>query len=86
MNFAIFQKTLIIELLWMTAPADSSFPTRLLFFDQTFLFSLSIINNSNYGSLFRKGIKMKLFYFLQRFIQGIPEKLDPEPGASTGGT
>ena len=28
-----------------------------------------IIDNCNYGSVFRKGIKIKIFYFLQKFIE-----------------
>ena len=58
----------------MTAPADSSVPTKVLFTDHFFsffpsFFSPFIINICNYESLFKKGIKLKIFYFLQQFIQ-----------------
>ena len=50
----------------MTAPADSSVPTKVLSTDHLFSFFLHffpfIIDNCNYGSLFRKGIKMKTFF------------------------
>ena len=48
----------------MTTPADSSVPTKVLSIDHSFLvlplFFLFIIDNDNYGSLFRNGIKMKI--------------------------
>ena len=55
----------------MTAPADFSVPIKILSIDETvFIFSFMfflpfIIDNCNYGNLFRKAIKVKIFYFLQ---------------------
>ena len=51
----------------MTATADSSVPTKVLSIDHTlfafsFIFFL-IIDNSDYGSVFRKLIKMSFFLF-----------------------
>ena len=66
-NFAkIFQKALFTEHLRMTATADSFFPTKVLSIDHTFVcfflnFFLFIIDNCQYGSLLRKGIKMNIF-------------------------
>ena len=49
----------------MTAPADSFFPTKVLSIHQFFCFFLRffpfIIDNYNCESLFRKGIRMKIF-------------------------
>ena len=50
----------------MTAPADSLIPTKVLSIDHTlsvfsFIIFRFIIDNCNYGSLFRKCIKMKIF-------------------------
>ena len=49
----------------MTAPADSFFPTKVLSIHQFFCFFLRffsfIIDNCNCESLFRKGIRMKIF-------------------------
>ena len=53
----------------MIAPADCSVPTKVLSIDHTFFcfFFLHIFNfiidSCNSGSLFRKGIEMKVFYF-----------------------
>ena len=56
----------------MTAPDDSSVPTKVLFMGHTFsvfpfnrkrkinLVFHHLIDNLNYGSLFRKGIKVKV--------------------------
>ena len=44
----------------MTAPADSSVP-RFYPLITHFPFCPFIIDNCNYGSLFRNGIKMKIF-------------------------
>ena len=62
----IFQKVLFTEHLRLTATADSSVPTKVLSIDHTFfvfsfIFFPIIIDNSHYVSLFRKGIKMKIF-------------------------
>ena len=63
---ATFQKTLFTEHLLMTAPADSSVTTKVLFIDHTFSFFPSfypfIIDDCNCGSLFREGIKIKIFF------------------------
>ena len=63
--WANFQKNLFTEHLRMTAPADSSVPTKILSIDHTFFvfpsFFSFVIDNCNYGSLFRKVIKMKIF-------------------------
>ena len=53
-----FSKNLNTELLLVTAPANSSLPTRVLsidhsFFLFSFIFLLLFIDNCNYGSLFR---------------------------------
>ena len=52
----------------MTVPADSTVPIKVLSIDHTlfvfsFIFFSFILDNCNYGSLFRKCIKMKIFYF-----------------------
>ena len=68
----IFQKTSFTEHLWMTAPADSSIPTKLLFIDGTLFFFPSffpfIIDICNYGSLLRKIFLLFtiVFYFLHK--------------------
>ena len=49
---AIFQKFVSTEHQWITAPADSSF------------FKNFIIDNCNYGNLFRKALKMKIFLLI----------------------
>ena len=50
----------------MTAPADSSVPTKVLFIDHTFSILPSfyhfITDNCNYESLFGEGIKMKIVF------------------------
>ena len=66
-HFAQFnKKTIFTEHLRMTIPADSSVPTKVLFIDHTFSFFSSfypfIIDNCNYGSLFREGLKIKIFF------------------------
>ena len=43
----------------MTAPADSSVLTKVL---TIYLFFPFIIDNCNYGSLFRKGKKMNILF------------------------
>ena len=52
----------------MTAPTVSSVPTKVLFIDHAFSFFPSfypfIIDNCHYGSLFREGIKIKIFSLL----------------------
>ena len=50
----------------MAAPVDSSVLTKVLstdhtFFNFSFIFCPFIIYHCNYGSLFRKDIKMKIF-------------------------
>ena len=50
----------------MTAPADSSIPSKVLSIDDTifvffFIFFRFTIDNYNCGSFFSKGIKMKIF-------------------------
>ena len=51
----------------MTAPAYSSYSTKVLSIDHTFFGVFSshffpfIIDNYNWGSFFRKGIKMKIY-------------------------
>ena len=72
----VFQKTIFMEHLWMTASADSSIPTKVLSADHPFSFFLHIffsfiIDNCNYGSLFRKGIKMKIFLLFIRIYPKI---------------
>ena len=60
MNFPqIFKKTLSTEHPQVTAPADSSVPTKVLSIDHTLfiffpLFFCFIVDNFNYGSLLRK--------------------------------
>ena len=50
----------------MTAPADCLVSTKVLVSDYTFSFFPSfypfITDNCNYRSLFREGIKMKIFF------------------------
>ena len=48
----------------MTAPADSSIPNKVLSIGHSFfIFSFCfVIDNHNYGSLFRKVIEMKIFF------------------------
>ena len=59
--WANVQKTFFTEIVWMTAPADSSVPTKVfLSIDQTtFIFSLW----ENYESLLRKCLEIKIFLF-----------------------
>ena len=56
----------------MTAPADCSVLTKVLFSDHTFsffcLFYPFITDNCNYGSLFKEGIKMKIFFSLLAIV------------------
>ena len=50
----------------MTAPADSSVRTKVLSNGHTLCFSFLLflfIIDCNYGSLFRKGIKIEIFTF-----------------------
>ena len=64
--YATFQKTLFTEHLLITAPADYSVPTKVLFIDHTFSLFPSfypfIIDNCNYWRLLREGIKI-FFHF-----------------------
>ena len=62
------QKTLFTEHLWMIAPADSFVPTKVLSVDHfllvfSFIFFSFITGNCSYGSLLRKCLKMKLFFY-----------------------
>ena len=66
-NFcAFFQNTLFIEHLRMTAPADSSVPTKVFFIHWPHFFRFSlifypfIVDNCN-GTFTRKDIKIKIF-------------------------
>ena len=57
--FRKFLKSLFIEHVRITTPADSSVPTKLLFIDDTlflfsFIFFSFIIDNCDYGSLLTK--------------------------------
>ena len=61
---AMFQKDLFTEHLRMTTAADSSVATKALSTDPTFFFPSLFyfsLNNCNYGTLFRKCIKIKMF-------------------------
>ena len=64
-NFAQFFKKNICKCFWITAPVDYSIPAKVLPIHHSCLFFLHffpfIIDNCNYGSLFRKVIKMKIF-------------------------
>ena len=59
--WANVQKTFFTEIVWMTAPADSTVPTKVfLSIDQTtFIFSLW----ENYENLLRKCLEKKVFLF-----------------------
>ena len=57
----------------MSAPADSSMPTMVLSIVYTFFvfsYSFFVTDNCNYGSLFRKGIKTKIYFtFYNNFLK-----------------
>ena len=83
-----FRRTLFTEHLRMSAPADYLVSTKVLFSDYTSFFPSFypfITDNRNYGSLFREGIKMKIFFiytnlidFLNSLWKGLTLKL-PTP-------
>ena len=56
----------------MTGPVDCLVSTKVLFSDYAFSFLPSlypfITDNCNYGSLFREGVKMKIFFSLSTII------------------
>ena len=66
----IIYRTLVYRWLLLLIPPfqPKFYPLITLFFFFYFIFFLLYLNNCNHGSFFRKGVKMKIFYFLQKFI------------------
>ena len=72
----------------MTAPTKSSYSTKVLSIDHTFFGVLSsyifpfIIDNCNWGSLFRKSIKMKIYLLFTiicpKLIISVVKKILPQ--------